>query len=354
MHRRSFLRSLKAGCILGAGYSLFSPLRKGGNHAQASTIKPVSISSEERQQYHVFLQNMRQEARHAHNISETIINEAFGQTTQPNGRVLALDRHQPEFTMTWAQYRERLLPETRLESARTAYSQVAPVLSPLTKRFSADDSVVMGIWGMETRFGAIQGHFNIIDSLATLAFDGRRKKFFKSELMNALRILEAGDIRAKNMLGSYAGAMGQPQFMPSAYLRYAVDGDGDGRRDIWKSQSDVFASISHYLASRGWKRGLSWGQEVSVPLTSGGSFSSIAAQKTKLASWQNRSAWQALGVRPLEGHGWEMGDVETALIQPDGVGGQAFLVTHNFKAIRAYNPSDYYALAVGLLGVAAL
>lgn len=352
MLRRSFLSSLqkgaKAGFLLGSVPSFFSFLG-GGRCAYASSLPPIEITAQERQNYRVFLKNMRLEAENS-GISSKIIKEAFACTTQPNGHVLALDRHQPEFTLTWAQYRERVLPQTRLQEAKKAYHQVASLLSPLTREFSADDSVVMGIWGLETHFGAVQGHFNIIDSLTTLAFDGRRKKFFKSELMNALRILESGDIKAHKMLGSYAGAMGQPQFMPSAYLRYAVDGDHDGKRDIWTSRSDVFASISHYLAKRGWRRGLSWGQEVVLPSGNDGG-ASLAAQKTKLAHWQKRSDWQRMGVAPLSGK-WAFGDEETALLQPDGAAGEVFLVTHNFKAIRAYNPSDYYALGVGLLGSA--
>lgn len=299
--------------------------------------------------YREFLAGLRAQAI-KQGLSASSVDEALAFAPAPNPDVLARDRHQPEFTMTWAQYRARVLKPARLQQGAQVYGKVSPTLTPLATRFGADDTVVMGIWGLESGFGATLGKFNVIEALATLAYDGRRAAFFRSELLKALRIVSDGDAAPATMLGSYAGAMGQPQFMPSAYLRYAVDGDGDGKPNIWTSEPDVFASIANYLGKRGWIQGESWGEEVSVPLGAAGRFAALASKASRHAPSQPVSAWAAQGVRRLDGRPFSQPQQQAKLIQPDGPGGQAFLVFHNFNVIRAYNPSDYYALGVGILG----
>ena len=184
---------------------------------------------------------------------------------QPNQKVLERDRHQPESTMTWAQYRALLITDQRIANGRAAYQQNRALLGRVQDRFGVDPGVITGIWGLESSFGTGMGDFHVVEALATLAWEGRRASFFRGELLAALRILDHGDVAPARMLGSYAGAMGQPQFMPSSYLRYAVDFEGHGRRDIWTSKPDVLASIANYLAQSGWRGGEPWGQAVTLP-----------------------------------------------------------------------------------------
>jgi len=262
----------------------------------------------------------------------------------PNPHILELDHHQPEFTQTWAQYRANILPEKRLHAARDAYTAEAGRLAEITRRYPCDPRIVVGIWGLESNFGVRTGTYRIVEALGTLAYDGRRAGYFRKELINALRILDNGDIAPRAMTGSWAGAMGQPQFMPSSYLRYAVDADGDGRRDIWTNRADVFGSIANYLAQCGWRWGEPWGQQVLVPANLGA---------TGRETVRSLAEWQAAGVRRADGTRFSQPKVRGAVVQPDGPGGEAFMVYANFNAIRRYNPSDYYALAVGLLAYAA-
>jgi membrane-bound lytic murein transglycosylase B len=290
-----------------------------------------------------FLAGLRAEAARD-GIRQDVIDAALG-GLRPNADVLRLDRHQPEFTLTWVQYRARVLPAKRLGAARDHYGQNQTLLGEIGGRYGVDPRVVVGIWGLESGFGANTGGFSVVQALATLAYDGRRAGFFRGELLKALRILNNGDISPRGMSGSYAGAMGQPQFMPSAYLAYAVDYDGDGKRDIWTSRPDIFGSVANYLSRCGWRAGEPWGQPVQVP--DGYRGPSGRDQMRPLASWQQD------GVRRADGGAFSRGDVKGALVLPDGPGGEAFMIYHNFHVIRKYNPSDYYALAVGLLGYAA-
>ncbi len=287
-----------------------------------------------------FVAGVRADALRA-GIRPAVINAAFD-GVQPLPKVLELDHHQPEFSLTWAQYRERVLPQSRLDAGRAAYLREAGQLTPIADRYGADPRIVVGIWGLESGFGAKTGTYRIVDALATLAYDGRRAGYFRGELINALRILNAGDVSPHAMTGSWAGAMGQPQFMPSSYLHYAVDADGDGRRDIWTDRADVFGSVANYLAKCGWRQGEPWGQPVRVP--------SGMAGRTGRDITRTLREWQADGVRRIDGTTFSRGDVRGAVVMPDGEGGEAFMVYPNFNVIRRYNPSDYYALAVGLLG----
>jgi membrane-bound lytic murein transglycosylase B len=261
----------------------------------------------------------------------------------PNQSVLARERHQPEFTMTWAHYQALLITPTRIAAGRAAYRAHQPLFAAVAHRFGVGPGVILGIWGIESSFGASSGDFRVVDALATLAWASGRPAFFRAELIDALRILNDGDIAATGMTGSYAGAMGQPQFMPSSYLHYAVDLDGTGRRNIWTSVPDVLGSIANYLARNGWRPGPGWGAPAVVD---GRDASLLGGPARTLASWRR------IGVAPDDR---DMGrrlppDVPLSLVRPAGPAGPAFLVTSDFAAIRRYNPSDFYALAVGLLG----
>jgi membrane-bound lytic murein transglycosylase B len=293
--------------------------------------------------FDAFLSSVRAEARHD-GIRPDILDAAFAGVS-PNAKILQLDHNQPEFTLTWAQYRARVLPESRLQAASAAFRRNTSVLGAVWQRYAVDPHVIVGIWGLESGFGAKTGGYGVVESLATLAYDGRRASYFRKELINTLRILNDGDISPRAMTGSWAGAMGQPQFMPSSYLEYAVDFDGDGKRDIWHSLPDVFGSVGHYLAKCGWRAGEPWGQQIQVP-------PGFAAATGRDVS-RPLAAWMADGVRRVDGSKFSRADVRGAVVLPDGAGGDAFMVYPNFHVIRRYNPSDYYALAVGLLGTAA-
>ncbi len=335
-------RRVFAGSLLGAGASLapgLSALAKPHAAVRHAAPRPSAGGS-----YAAFLNGVRADALRT-GISAAILDQALALNT-PNAKVLQLDRHQPEFTLTWAQYRDRVIGPTRLQHAAEAYQQNLPQLTELWDRFRVDPRAVIGIWGLESNFGTRIGTFGVVDALATLAFDGRRSAFFRSELMNALKILGRGGIAPSAMLGSYAGAMGQPQFMPSSYLRYAVPFEGSGQADIWTSKLDSFASIANYLGKCGWVAGQPWGQRVT--LTQPIDPSQVGRQKICTLG-----QWEQMGVRREDGTRFSENDVRGALLMPDGAGGDAFMVYDNFNVIRRYNPSDYYALAVGLIGNAA-
>ena len=289
-----------------------------------------------------FVDGLRAEALRD-GISRGVVESALA-GIQLNPKVLELDKHQPEFTLTWAQYRARVLPESRLVAGHAAYARNASLLSSVIARYPADARAVVGIWGLESGFGAKTGTYRIVEALATLSYDNaRRAAYFRGELMKALRILDNGDTSVSGLLGSWAGAMGQPQFMPSSYLAYAVDFDGDGRRNIWTSLPDVFASVANYLARSGWRAGEPWGQPIRVPAK----FDMSLAGRQRM---RPLGEWERLGVRRIDGSRFSRNDVLGDVLLPDGQGGDAFMVYENFNAIRRYNPSDFYALAVGLLG----
>jgi membrane-bound lytic murein transglycosylase B len=288
-----------------------------------------------------FLAGVRAEALRA-GIAQATLDQALSGLA-PNRDVLERDRRQPEFTMTWARYRSLLLTDQRISNGRAAVAQDRVLLRRVEERFGVGPGAIAGIWGLESSFGTKTGDFRVIEALATLAWEGRRASFFRTELMAALKIVDHGDVPAARMTGSYAGAMGQPQFMPTSYLRYAVDFEGHGKRDIWTSRPDVFGSIANYLARSGWRPDESWGQPVIMP---SGFDTTLVGRDKK----HPLSEWVRQGVRPLQGRWLVAADTPSAVVMPDGAAGEAFIVHANFNAIRRYNPSDFYALLVGLLG----
>lgn len=319
-----------------AGYGTTGSARaRTGLH---KVVRPKSGS------YATFLDSIRSQAL-ARGVSAPTLSRALSLTTRPNERVLKLDRHQPEFTLTWSQYRERVIGSIRVSQGKDAWQQRKVQLAAIGEHYGVDPRVIVGIWGLESGFGRKMGTFSIIDALATLSFDGRRSAFFRSELFKALHILDQGDIQPEAMLGSYAGAMGQPQFMPSAYLRYAVDYDRNGRRDIWTSEPDVFASIANYLHECGWQKEFPWGQPVQLT-------AEIDQSRLGRGNRKSLADWTRLGVRRTDGQVFSRQDVSGAILRPDGAGTEAFMIYENFDVIRRYNPSDFYALGVGLLGYA--
>jgi membrane-bound lytic murein transglycosylase B len=245
--------------------------------------------------------------------------------------------------MTFVQYRDRVINNDRVEQGRQRIAQHREILGRVSEQFGVPARFIVALWGLETSYGANMGGFKIIDALATLAYDGRRSQFFRTELLAALRILDQGHIAPERMMGSWAGAMGQSQFMPSSFLQYAVDFDGDGRRDIWTSQPDVFASAANYLARNGWVRAGGWGMAVQLPQ------GFDPAGNTGLDVRRTVAAWKAMGVRATGGGDLPGDTTDASLVQPDGPRGEAFLALENYRVIMRWNRSLYFATSVGIL-----
>jgi membrane-bound lytic murein transglycosylase B len=258
--------------------------------------------------------------------------------------VIRADRSQPEFSRPVWEYLDGALSPLRVRNGQALISQYANILQSIEQRYGVDRQALVSVWGMESNFGQFQGNKSVINSLATLAYEGRRPEFAHAQLIAALQILQQGDIEPEKMLGSWAGAMGQTQFIPTTYNSHAVDFDGDGRRDIWGSPADALASTAHYLQSSGWQKGQPWGFE--VQLASG--FNYALADGTMRKSV---TEWLQLGVTLPNGGQVPAGSehLSAALLLPAGYRGPAFLVLDNFRAILKYNNSSSYALAVSLL-----
>ncbi|QKV62344.1 lytic murein transglycosylase [Pseudomonas sp. 43A] len=258
--------------------------------------------------------------------------------------VIRADRSQPEFSRPVWEYLDGALSPLRVRKGQALIDQYADVLQSIEQRYGVDRQTLVSVWGMESNFGQVQGSKSVINSLATLAYEGRRPGFAHAQLIAALQILQQGDITPEKMLGSWAGAMGQTQFIPTTYNTHAVDFDGDGRRDIWGSPADALASTAHYLQSSGWQRGQPWGFEVQLP----GDFNYTLADG---ATRKSVAEWRQLGViLPNSGQVAAGSDqLSAALLLPAGYRGPAFLILDNFRAILKYNNSSSYALAVSLL-----
>jgi len=257
-------------------------------------------------------------------------------------RVIELDRKQPEHTMTFAGFIEKFVTPQRKEDGRRALSENWPLLSRVQHHFNVQARFVVALWGFESNFGKNTGNFSVVSALATLAFDGRRSSYFRGELLATLRILDQGHITPEAMNGSWAGAMGQCQFMPSTFLNYAFDFDGDGRRDIWNDRADVFGSIANFISHLGWHGDQNWGRDVLVP-------ANFDTRLTGLDIRRPTGEWSRLGVRSADAGPLPGGEVDASLVMPDGPNGPALLVYDNFRAIMKWNKSTYFAAAVGYL-----
>ncbi|EFH10515.1 lytic transglycosylase domain-containing protein [Pseudoroseomonas cervicalis] len=290
--------------------------------------------------FEAFLRGVSREAE-GQGVSPALLRRAFADLA-PNQRVLELDRRQAEFTLTWERYRDGRLVPQRIGQGRRMAEQHAELLQRISARYAVSPRIILAVWGLETNYGGFTGSFSTIQALATLAWDGRRRAFFRRELLAALQILEQGDVTPEKMRGSHAGAMGHPQFMPTSFQALAVDFDGDGRRDIWDSRADALASIAHYLSHHGWRGDERWGREVTLPP---GFDTSQAGRDTR----RPLRDWLSQGIAAADGSELPPLEMETSILLPGGPGGQAFAVYPNFHVIRRYNPSDFYALAIGLL-----
>ncbi len=275
-------------------------------------------------------------------ISEETLNEAFT-GVKPIARIIELDRKQPEGTMTFAQYQARVISDARIAQGRKMYKKHREELDQAAKKYGVPAQYIVALWGVETSYGNNTGGFDVVTALATLAYDGRRSDFFRKELINSLKILDAGHIKHKDMKGSWAGAMGQNQFMPSSFHAYAVDGNDDGKRDIWTSLPDVFASTANYLSKSGWREDERWGRRIKLP-------SNITEKQIGLETKYTLQKWKDLGVTQFGGEEIPVVDgFEASIVTPDGLDGPAFLVYNNYRVIMKWNRSIYFATSVGLL-----
>ncbi|MEQ9111505.1 MAG: lytic murein transglycosylase [Rhodospirillaceae bacterium] len=294
----------------------------------------------EKESFDEWLQAVSNEAKSL-GLKDSVVDEAL-EGVEPVPRVIELDRQQPEFTQSFWAYLDGRVSENRISEGKRLLSEHAKLLREIELKHGVQPRFLIAFWGLETNFGKFLGGFSVIESLATLAYDDRRSAFFRAELFDALRILNGGHIERENMMGSWAGAMGQPQFMPSTFTRHAIDENGDGRIDIWGSLPDVFGSAANYLSNVGWNNEYTWGREVSLP-------ADFDLNLVDLSKKRSLAAWQEAGVRRIDGRDLPQADITGALVLPAGHKGPAFLVYGNFDAIMNWNRSLLYAISVGHL-----
>jgi membrane-bound lytic murein transglycosylase B len=291
----------------------------------------------------------------AKGFSEALVNDAFAKATF-HKRAVKADRSQPENVETLDTYLPKRVPKWKVDQARALYKEHRVLLNQIGETYQVQPRFIVALWGLETNFGKFTGGYNVISALSTLAYEGRRETFFKKQLVAALTILDEGHISSKNMKGSWAGAMGQNQFMPTSFLGYAVDGDGDGKKDIWQNQADIFSSMANYLQKEGWNDELTWGRQVKLP--KGFDFTlaipkNTGSRKNWLKAWSKTertlAQWQALGVRRTDGTNLPNVDIKAALVFPDDKNGRAYLAYDNYKSLMHWNLSYYFVSSVGHL-----
>ena len=274
-------------------------------------------------------------------VSRSAFESAFaGYNYMP--KIMELTKKQPEFSQTVQQYVDRRVTAAQAQKGQAMRREWAQTLAGSEQRWGVQPEIVLAVWGMETNYGGFMGGEHTIHALATLTEGGYRPDFFREELLTALRIVSDGHVSANNMMGSWAGAMGHTQFMPSSFMAYAVDYNGDGRKDIWNSVQDALGSTANYLDKHGWRPGETWGYEVKLP----NGFDFAQARQAERAPL---SQWQAMGIQRVSGRPFPRGSDVGRLYMPAGANGPAFLLLHNFDVIKRYNNSDSYALAVGHL-----
>jgi len=306
----------------------------------AALVWPTAGWGQDSGTFDTWLEAFRIEALAAGIPSETFDQAFDGVTVSP--RVLERDAFQPEFTRSVWDYLDGAVSDTRIATGHTRLGENQDLLAALEAEYGVDRYLVLAIWGLESSYGAIRGNTYIIEALATLAYDGRRAAWARAELIAALRILEEGNMEPRAMLGSWAGAMGHTQFIPSSYIQYAVDQDGDGRRDLINTHADALASTANYLSLHGWDPDSNWGFEIILP----DEFDyGLTGRRSPQPMWQ----WRTLGVINVDGTPLPNSDEAASILVPAGARGPAFLVRANFGAIMRYNNSTSYALGIAHL-----
>jgi membrane-bound lytic murein transglycosylase B len=291
-------------------------------------------------QFQSFIESFRAEAL-AEGVRPEVYDRAMSGLS-PSTRVVELNNSQPEFTRPMWEYIEGAVSQRRLDEGREQIDANAALFDRLESEYGVPRQVLTAIWAMESNFGAVKGNYNLFEALATLAYDGRRQSFGRSQLIAALKISQEEGIDPSHMVGSWAGAFGHTQFIPTTFLAYAVDGDGDGVRNLWDSHADALASAANYLSRSGWRSERDWGTEVRLP--QGFNYALANADVRRSAS-----NWAEAGVTRISGEPLGLGDMQGEIILPVGSAGPAFLVTENFDAIMRYNNATSYALAISYL-----
>ena len=289
-----------------------------------------------------YISELKQQAMEK-GINKDVIETAF-KNVKYYQRAVKADKNQPEFKLTLDTYLPRAVPKWKVDQAVSKYNENKIILDKVSAEFGVQPRFIVALWGVETNFGRLQGKYDVISALSTMAYDGRRETLFKKQLFAALQILQDGHITKEKFLGSWAGAMGQSQFMPTSFLAYAYDFDGDGKKDIWNNKADVFASIANYLRSEGWKDNQTWGRQVKLPQNFDLALTGLAKDKMKLLS-----EWQSLGVRRYDGRDLPTNSLKASLIMPDDEKGRIYLVYNNYHTLMHWNRSTYFGSAVGLL-----
>jgi membrane-bound lytic murein transglycosylase B len=287
-----------------------------------------------------WMHDMEQEAL-SNGVSQATVKTAL-EPAMLDDRVVTLDQKQPETTVTFDAYSRRTVSDSRVQMGQQLEDKFSNILDTVSQRYGVQPQIILALWAVESSYGRYPGDYSIVDSLVTLAYEGRRADFFRKELINTLKIIDRYHVPPDMLRGSWAGAMGQCQFMPSTYLKYAVDYDGDGYSDIWTNTGDVLASIANYIASEGWRSDQTWGREVSLD-------DDIPAGEIGLDHQHTLAEWSAMGVKSLNGSPLPNKPLSASLIQPDGADGRSFLVYDNFRALMRWNRSTYFATSVGLL-----
>ncbi|MGR5555071.1 lytic murein transglycosylase [Vibrio fortis] len=291
-----------------------------------------------------FVEKLKQQGSEQ-GISQSIIDQAFdGVTFKP--RAVKADKNQPEKKLTLDEYIPRAVPAWKVKQAQSLYDKHHAELKRIGEEYGVQPRFIVALWGVESNFGTFTGNYRVIDALTTMAYEGRREAFFTKEAMAALTILEEGHIKPQDMKGSWAGAMGQPQFMPSSFLAYAADGNGDGKKDIWNTEADVFASAANYLSQSGWDDKYTWGRQVKVPANISLDMQGRSEEKGKYLQ-----EWSKLGITRFDGSPLPKldEDIKAWLIMPDDQTGRSYLVYNNYNVLMKWNRSYYFALAVSHL-----
>lgn len=306
----------------------------------ALTFSVSIANAAELQPWPVWLEQFKQEAM-KEGIPEQTLNVALF-NLQPNESIVALDRKQPESRMSWSEYEKSIVGETRIANGMQRIYEYDALLNQVSAKYGVPKQYIVALWGIETNYGTYTGNYSIIESLATLAYEGRRAELFRKELKAALRIIASGAVTADAMVGSWAGAMGQTQFMPSSYEKYAQDWDNDGHPNIWGSQGDVFASIANYLKTEGWNGALPWGYKVVLPQNFDPAMADLYKSKTV-------EEWMLMGVRRADGKPLPPEDTPVYVMYPGSNTEDAYAVTQNYHVLLHWNRSRYFATSVGLL-----
>jgi len=313
----------------------------------ASLLIGLGLSTQvfaEKLEFSEYVTELKKQAREK-GISDATIESAFENVTYKK-RAVKADRNQPEKKLTLDEYIPRAVPDWKIKQAKSLYNKHHKELVRIGNEYGVQPRFIVALWGVESNFGSLTGGYNVIDALTTLAYDGRREAFFRKETMAALTILDQGHISVNRMKGSWAGAMGQCQFMPSSFLNFAKDGNGDGKKDIWNNKQDVFASAANYLSESGWNDDYTWGRQVTIPKGLSKQLAGRQKEKAKLLQ-----EWDKLGVRTIyQQHLPKLDkDINAWLIMPDDEDGRAYLIYNNYQVLMKWNRSYYFGLAVSHL-----